>query len=159
MHARTIDTGATIAELRAFGPPDVVKFDVFSVASEEVLGADKLWTVVRTVSLNLAGGVDSVDARPLLSWRTSDGTLIAQVIPPFGATGAHTMHMTFAINLPPGGAANGPVIAAPIPEIVLLPGWTMHVELPSTFHQEQVRDLCVLRQRYQLITLDELIED
>jgi hypothetical protein len=148
MYAETIDTGATISVLRAFGPPDVVPLDDLAGSESTVIGADGFWTVVRAVSLELAAAAAVADRLPRLTW-SADGTVpFAQALSPFPLQAAHTGRVTFAVGVQQAGAANAASIIAPMPELCLLPGWTLTLDVVSGAAADALSGVRAYLQRY-----------
>jgi hypothetical protein len=158
MYAWTIDTGATIAELRAFGPPEVVALDDFAGDGSVELAVSKFWTVVKSVSLELVAGVGVADRLPRLTWRALEQLPFAQALAPFPLQASDTGQVTFA-DVQQAGAVGAPTIIAPMPEYVLLPGWTLTVDVVNGAAADAISGVRCYQQRYELIVVDELIED
>jgi hypothetical protein len=155
MYAETIDTGATISVLRAFGPPDVVDLDPFAGNASVDLDAVGFWYDVRAVSLELATAAAVADRFARLTWRALEGVPFAQALAPFALQASKTGQVTFAVNVNPAGALNGPTIIAPMPELTLLPGWSLTVDVLAGAAGDEVSNVRVFLQRYQLIELVE----
>jgi hypothetical protein len=159
MHAATIDTGATISVLRAFGPPDVVELDPFAGNASAELHAEGFWTVITAVSLKLVTAVAVADRLPRLTWRALEQVPFAQALAPFALQASKTGQVTFAVDVQQAGALNAATIIAPMPELVLLPGWSLTVDVVNGAAGDAVSGVRCYRQRYKLIVVDELIED
>jgi hypothetical protein len=158
MHASTIDTGATVSVLRAFGPPDVVELDAFAGNASAEVAAEGFWTVVEAVSLKLATSATVADRFPRLTWRALEAAPFAQALAPFALQATHTGQVTFAHDVQQAGATNGATIIAPAPELVLLPGWTLTVDVVGGVAADAVSDVRCYLQRYRLIVVAELLE-
>lgn len=157
MHAETIDTGGSIAVLRAFGPPDVVKVDPFAGNAKATIGADNKWTVVKAVSLELETAIAVAARQPRLSWVADEQVPFAQALAPFAVAAAHTSQVTFAVDVNEAGAANAPTIIAPMPELVLLPGWDLELDVVAGAAGDVVKNVRVYLQRYVLVAVKHLI--
>lgn len=159
MYAVTIDTGATVSVLRAFGPPDIVDLDDFAGNASVELGADKLWTVVRAVSLQLADDGTVVDRLPRLTWRAAELVPFAQALAPFALQAGDTGQVTFACDVQQAGATGAATIIAPMPELVLLPGWTLTVDVVGGAAADAVSGVRCYLQRYQLVEVEDRLPD
>lgn len=157
MHAETIDNGARIDVLRAFGPPDVVKVDPFAGDASALIGADNKWTVVKAVTLELVTSADVAARIPRLSWLADEGVPFAQALAPFSIAAAHTSQVTFAVDVHEAGAANGPTIIAPMPELVLLPGWELELDVVAGVAADAIKNVRVYLQRFVLVDVKHLI--
>jgi hypothetical protein len=157
VHAETIDTGATIAVLRAFGPPDVIKVDPFAGNAAALIGADNKWTKIKAVSFELDCAAGGAARTPRLSWLADEAVPFAQALAPF--TVAATIHsqITFAADVQQAGAANGPTIIAPMPELTLLPGWELKLDVVAGAAGDTVKNVRVYLQRYVLVDVKHLI--
>lgn len=158
MYAETIDTGATVSVLRAFGPPDVVDLDPFAGNASAELGADGFWTVVKAVSLELVTAVAVADRLPRLTWHALEAAPFAQALAPFALQASKTGQVTFAAGVQQAGALNAATIIAPMPELVLLPGWTLTVDVVGGAAGDDVTGVRCYVQRFQLVVVDELLE-
>jgi hypothetical protein len=159
MHAETIDTGGAIAVLRAFGPPDVVKVDPFAGNGSALIGADNKWTAIKAVTLELDTGAAVAARLPRLSWLADEGVPFAQALAPFSIAAAQTAQVTFAVDVNEAGAANGPTIIAPMPELVLLPGWELKLDVVAGAAGDAVKNVRVYLQRFVLVDVKRLIGD
>lgn len=159
MYAATIDTGATIATLRKFGLPEVVPLDDFAGNANVELGADKFITVVQAVTVELGADGTVVDRLPLLQWFAGEAVPYAQAQAPFALQAGHTGRVTFALDVQQAGAVNAATIIAPMPELVMLPGHTLELSIAGGAAGDTAAGVRITRQRYQLVTLEELIED
>lgn len=158
MHAATIDTGATVSVLRAFGPPDVVKLDPFAGDESATVDADKHWTVVKAVSLELAAAAAVADRLPRLSWLADDGAPFAQALAPFALQANDTGQVTFAVDSQQAGAIGAATIIAPMPELVILPGWTVTLDIVGGVAGDSISGGRVYLQRYKLVVVEELVD-
>lgn len=155
MYAETIDTGATISVLRAFGPPDVVDLEPFAGNASVDLDAVGFWYDVRAVSLELVTGVAVANRLARLTWRALEGAPFAQALAPFPLQALHTGQVTFAVDVNEAGALNGPTIIAPMPELTLLPGWSLTVDVVGGAAADAISNVRAYVQKYQLIELEE----
>lgn len=158
MHAVTIDTGATVSVLRAFGPPDVVKVDPFAGNASALIDADNKWTVVQAVSFELVCAAGGAVRTPRLSWLADEQVPFAQALAPFTIAATNTAQVTFAADVQQAGANNGPTIIAPMPELVLLPGWELKLDVVAGAAGDTVENVRAYVQRYMLVTVDELLD-
>lgn len=156
MYAETIDTGAHVSVLRAFGPPDVVELEIDDTLVHAVLKAEGFWTVVRAVSVFLGTG-DGVSGRfPQLTWRAHEDVPFAVVRAPFQLDADLSAQYTFAVGAQAFGQANGPLMTAAIPELVLLPGWTLALDVDEHRAGDILTAGRAYVQRYQLVDLDDV---
>jgi hypothetical protein len=157
VYAETIDTGATVSFLRAFGPPDVISVPDFAGNSSTIVGADGFWTLVRSVSLHLATTAAAADRLARLSWQAEDVHPFAQVVSPFAVQASHASEISFVADAQQAGAANAAAIVVGLPELVLLPGWTLTVDVVAGVAGDAVTGVRVYLQRYQLVELVDLL--
>ena len=157
MHAETIDTGGSIAVLRAFGPPDVVKVDPFAGDVAAAIGAEGKWTEVKAVSFELDCAAGGGVRTPRLAWFADDTAPFAQVLAPFTIAASNAAQVTFAADVQPAGQDNGPTIVAPLPELMLLPGWTLALDVVDGAAGDTVTNVRVYLQRYILVDVKHLI--
>lgn len=153
MHAETIDTGATVSILRAFGPPDVVPLDDLAGNADAALGADGHWTVVKAVSLELAAAAAVADRFPRLTWSTDGVTPFAQALAPFAVQATRSSRVTFAVGAQQAGALNAASIIAPMPELWLLPGWTLTLDVVGGAAADELTGVRAYLQRFELVEL------
>jgi len=159
MYAETIDTGATISVLRAFGPPDVVDLDPFAGNASVELQAEGFWTEVKAVSLELVTAVAVADRFPRLTWRALEAAPFAQALAPFALQASKTGQVTFAADVQQAGALNAATIIAPMPELTLLPGWSLTVDVVNGAAGDAISGVRCYLQRYQLIEIADRLED
>lgn len=158
MYAETIDSGATIDVLRAFGPPEVVELDDFLGNGSVELAASKFWTVVRAVCINVNAANLAVNRFPRLTWRAIDDAPFAQVISPLPVAATVVTNVSFAVGVQQFGNGQAGTLVVPIAELVLLPGWTLTVDLVGGQAGDKVTGVRAYQQRYQLIDVDSLLE-
>ena len=157
VHAETIDTGATIAVLRAFGGPDVIKLEPFANSGSAVIGADNKWTKVKAVSLDLIASA-AVGARaPRLRWLADEQVPFAEVVPPYTIGPGIASRITFAVDVQQAGANDATALVVPIPELTLLPGWELELDLLGFDVLDQVVDIRAYVERYTLVPVHHLI--
>lgn len=159
IHAGTIDTGATVSVLRAFGPPDIVDLDPFAGNASADLGADGFWTLVHAVSLKIVTAVAVADRLPRLTWKALEATPYAQALAPFAVQASKTSQVTFAVDVQQAGAVSAPTIIAPMPGLVLLPGWTLTVDVVGGAAGDAVSGVRAYVQRFQLHEVERLLPD
>lgn len=157
MYADTIDTGATISVLRAFGPPDVVPLDDLAGNAAVELGADGFWTVVKAVSLELAAAAAVADRFCRLTWSADGESAYAQALAAYPIEANHTGQVTFAVGVQQAGALNGPTIITPMPELVLLPGWTLTLDVVAGAAADALTGVRAYLQRYELVELEQQV--
>lgn len=157
MHADTIDTGAAIAVLRAFGPPDVVKVDPFAGNASTAIGADNKWTKIKAVTFELDCAAGGAARTPRLTWLADEDVPFAQALAPFTIAATNVAQVTFAADVQQAGAANGPTIIAPMPELTLLPGWELELDVVAGAAGDTVKNVRVYLQRYVLVDVKHLI--
>lgn len=156
MYAATIDAGPYVGFLRAFGPPEVVPLDDFAgnVSVAEV--ASGFWECVSAVTVKLVTDATVAGRVPRLRWFAGEPTPFAQAQPSVGLAASHTGVFTFAVDVQESGVANGATIIAPIPKLLILPAWSVVVDVPGGVAGDAVSAVRVYRQRYRLIELEEL---
>lgn len=158
MYAETIDTGATIAKLRAFGPPQVVHLDDFAGNASAELGADRFWTVVRAVSFHVHDANLLALRFARLTWRAAEQTPFAQVMAAQALNTGDDVQVTFGLGLQPIANLQAGVVVSPMPELVLLPGWTLTADIVAGQPGDAITGVRCYLQRYQLIDLDDLLD-
>lgn len=155
MYAETIDTGATISVWRAFGPPDVVELDPFAGNASATLDAVGFWYVVKAVSLELVTDVAVADRFPRLTWHALEAVPFAQALAPFALQASKTGQVTFAVDVQQAGALNAPTIIAPMPELTLLQGWSLELDVVGGAAADDVSNVRVYLQKYQLVVVED----
>jgi hypothetical protein len=155
VYAETIDYGPYVGYLRAFGPPEVAALPDFAGNVSAVEKASGFWELVQAVTFLLTNGVAVANRFPRLSFFAGESVPFAQVQAPFALVASNSSRYTFALGAQVAGAANAPTIVTTLPQLVLLPGWTLKVDVVGGAAADAVSDVRVARQRYEVIRGDE----
>lgn len=158
MYAETIDTGATVSVLRAFGPPEVVDLKVAAGSNSAELAASGFWTLILAVHVLAQAQAAAGDRYTRVSFKAIDPVPFAQVQSPFAIQANQASSVTFAVGVQPAGFTNAPTMCAPLPELVLLPGWSILVDDVNNAAPAVLSEATAYIQRYQLIDVDDLLE-
>lgn len=152
--AATYDLGAMVGRLRGFGPPEVVPLDDFAGngnASEAVTG---FWEEVLAVSFVLTADANVATRLPRLSFLADEAVPYAQIIAPFGRAAAGASRFTFAVDVEQAGSLSAASILAPLPRLLLLPGWGVLVDVLAGVAGDAITGGRVCRQRYRVVDVE-----
>lgn len=149
------DAGAYLAELRAVAQPDVVRLANFAGNANESEKADLYWEEVQAVTFTLAAGIAVATRLPRLRFLDGDGVPFAAVQAQVGVTAGNTSLFSFVRGVFPAGVANSSTIVVPLPELMLLPNWSIALDVPGGAVADTVSGVRVARQLFQPIRLVE----
>lgn len=153
MLADTIDYGAYVGKLRAFGPPEVVPLADFAGNASVVEEASLFWERVEAVSFTLACAAGGAARFPRLRWFAGEAVPFATQVAAFGTAATVTSAHTFAVDATVAGALSAASIVTPIPGLILLPNYTLVVDVQAGAAGDAITGVRVTRQRYQLVRL------
>lgn len=155
MRAATIDLGANVGYLRAFGPPEVVTLDDFAGNAAGVELVEGFWQEVLAIALLVTPDGTAVTRLPRVSFLADEATPFCQVVAPFGRPAGGASRFTFAVDVEQAGAAAAASIVAPLPRLLLLPGWSASVDVIGGVAGDAASSVRVARQRYRIVDLGE----
>lgn len=147
----TLDYGSAIKRLRAFGPPEVVELDGGTGAATPTESANGYLELVTAVSVSLAAAGGGGVRTPRLRWFAGEAVPFAEVVAPFTVASGSTSQVTFAAGVYPAGANNAPTILVPIPALLLMPGYTLELDVLAGAAGDTLAGVRVSRQRFQLV--------
>lgn len=159
MRAAIIDTGAYLAELRAVGPPDVVTKPNFAGNANTSEKADLYWEDVVAVTFTLTAAAGGGTRLPRLQWIDGDGVPFAAVQAPVGRAGGGASIFSFVRGVYPSGILSSPTIVTPIPDLTLLPNWSVLIDIAAGAAGDTVSNVRVARQLWQPIRLLETLPE
>ncbi len=154
MYGHTFDLGDGSYALRAFGPPEVDELAGFAGNATNVANVSSFWEEILAVSLLLTADGTVVTRTPRLSYRAGEATPFAQVIAAFGRAAAAASRFTFAVDVTATGALSAASIVTPIPRLLLLPGWSVLLDVLAGVAGDAATEIRVTRQRWQPIRLE-----
>jgi hypothetical protein len=147
----TLDYGSAIKRLRAFGPPEVVALAGGNGTATPTEVAAGYLELVAAVTLSLAAAGGGAPRSPRLRWFAGESVPFAEVVAPFTVASGSTSQVTFAAGVYPAGANNAPTIVVPIPSLLLLPGYTLELDVLAGAAGDTLAGVRVSRQRFQLV--------
>lgn len=153
MFADTIDYGAYVGKLRAFGPPEVVPLADFAGNVSAAEDASLFWERVEAVSFTLAAAAGGANRFPRLRWFAGETVPFAAQVAAFGTAPTVTSVHTFAVDATVAGALSAATIVTPIPGLWLLPAWSLVLDIAAGAAGDAISDVRITRQRYQLVRL------
>lgn len=158
MDAQTIDTGATVSTLRAFGPPEVLALDDFLGNASATEHVSLFWERIEAVCLELACAAGGAARVARVRMFSGDAVPFVEVLAPFTVAATNTARITFARDVQPAGANNGPSIVTPLPVLTLLPGWSLTVDVLNGAAGDHVTQARLYRTRFELVELAPVLE-
>jgi hypothetical protein len=155
VYAPTEDFGPYIGVLQRFGPPDVVPLDPFAGNAAAIEEARGFREIVQAVSVRLAADANPANRLARVRWFAGEAVPFAQAIAQAPVTTGLTVAVCFAVDGNAGGAVASGALVVPIPEILMLPGWQLAVDVVGGLAGDAVADVRVLRQRFRLLDVGE----
>lgn len=159
MLARTIDNGAKVQELRAFGPPDVVALDPIAGNATAVHTVRRFHSVIESITFKIVTDATVANRRPIVAYAEESDQPFAEVTNNLAITATITMPVCFAVNLPTNVGTLSVLSESPLPELLLAPGNTVTLSILAGVAGDAISNIRLRRQRYILVDCDDAYRD
>jgi hypothetical protein len=142
--------------LKPYSPPDVAALDAFAGNASVSHLPGGFWE--RVVSLSVELVTDATVANRLVRVRyfAGEAAPFATVVAPFAVTASLTSAVSFAIGAQQAGAAGAASIAGGLPNLYLLPGMSLAVDVLAGVAGDAVGKVRLYRERFIMLTPAEL---
>jgi hypothetical protein len=141
------DLGDGLYRLVGFGPPEVATLADFVGNASVTEKASGFWEVLEAVSFHYVAAAGAANRLPRLRWFEGESVAFAAAIAQAPITAGLTVDVTFAAGVQAGGAIASGAILAPMPRLVILPGWTVQLDVPGGLVGDAISNVRLYRRR------------
>jgi hypothetical protein len=155
----TIDYGPYVGRLRGFGPPEVIPMPNHAGNAVTTEAASVFWERIEAVTFTLVTNGTAGNRRARVRWFAGESVPFAAVVSPATVPASTTSILSFVRDTQAAGAAADPTIVGILPELWLLPKWSVVVDLVGGLAGDAVSNVRICRVRAELVEIPAIPDD